>query len=445
MSAPRTARGAGYLLDHPWVLIGLAGLVAFTLWAIGSRTSDHTIRASFTSAVSIVPGLDVQIDGVDVGKIGKVRYEDGQALVDIGVDNEAWPLHQGTTAALRFGTTLGNGTRRIDLHPGPKSAPVIADGGVIPTKDTVTPVEFDQVFNTFTPRTRTAFRSFFKGGAANLEGRAPALNAGLHRTAPTLESASDVFDDLASDQAALRQLVLSGYKATRVLAAKRPVISDLMSVASATFDTFASNSQGVRDSLNEFSPTLVQARSTLRRADQSIDGLDGLMTDLKPALASLRPFIAVAGPTTADLRRLAPAASSTLATLRASAPKITTLVKDGIPFSEKLDPVLGKLGRQLSCVRPYAPEIAAFFSNWGSWAQGYDNSSHYGRIKAVFNATSFTSFPPIDTGAFLGTAGVGLKYAMPRPPGLNAGKPWLLPECGAGADAMDPTKDPEDK
>lgn len=438
-------RGAGLLLDHPWVPIGLAALIAFTLWAIGSRTSDHTIKASFTSAVSIAPGLDVQIDGVDVGKIGKVRYEDGQAQVDIGVDNAAWPLHQGTTAALRFGTTLGNGTRRIDLHPGPKSAPAIADGGIIPTADTVTPVEFDQVFNTFTPRTRTAFRSFFHGGAANLSGRAPQLNTGVKRAAPALESASDVFNDLASDQAALRQLVISGHRTTRLLAAKRPVISDLMSVAAATFDTFASNSQGVRDSLDEFAPTLVEARSTLRRADQSIDGLDGLVTDLKPALASLRPFIAVARPATADLHRLAPAASSTLATLRASGPQITTLLKDGIPFSKRLAPVLGGLSGQLSCVRPYAPEIAAFFSNWGSWAQGYDNSSHYGRIKAVFNATSFTSFPPINTDAFLNTAGAGLKYAMPRPPGLNAGKPWLLPECGAGANALDPTKDPEDK
>ncbi len=441
----RFSRSAGFLLDHPWVILGVVGLVAFTLWAIGSRTSDHKIRASFTGAVSVAPGLDVQIDGVDVGKIGKVSYDDGQALVEIGIDDESWPLHQGTTAALRFGTTLGNGTRRIDLTPGPESAPKIPEDGIIQTKDTVTPVEFDKVFDTFTPDTRASFRGFFKGGALNLQSRAPQLNRGIRRTAPALEATGDVFQDLASDEAALRQLVLSGHRTTRVLAAKRPEISDLMTVAAATFDTFARNSEGIRDSLDEFSPTLVDARNTLRRTDQSIAGLDGLVNDLKPALVALKPFTRVASPAAADLRRLAPAANATLASLRTNAPAITRLLKDGVPFSKQASPVLSTLGGQLNCVRPYAPEIAAFFSNWSSFTQGYDNRSHYGRVKAVLNQTSFTGFPAINTKAFLDTAGAGLSYAMPRPPGLNAGKPWLLPECGAGADALNPAKDPEDK
>ncbi|MCW3017379.1 MAG: hypothetical protein JWO02_4471 [Solirubrobacterales bacterium] len=435
----------GFLLDKPWVLLSIVGLIAFTLWAIGSRTSDHKIRASFTGAVSVAPGLDVQIDGVDVGKIGKVRYDDGQALVEIGVDDRAWPLRRGTTAALRFGTTLGNGTRRIDLTPGPQSAPEIPENGIIQTKDTVSPVEFDEVFNTFDPATRASFRGFFKGGALNLQARAPQLNGGIRKTAPALEATGDVFQDLASDEAALRRLVVSGHKTTRVLAAKRPQISNLVTVAAATFDAFASNSTGVRDSLDEFAPTLVDTRTTLQRTDKSIAGLDGLMTDLKPGLVALKPFIQVARPAAADLRRLAPAATGTMRTLRTSAPAVTTLLQEGVPFSKRLNPVLGTLSEQLACVRPYAPEIAAFFSNWSSWAQGYDNSSHYGRVKAVFNATSFTGYPAIKTNDFINTLGPGLKYAMPRPPGLNAGKPWLLPECGAGANALDPTKDPEDK
>lgn len=441
----RVTRGAGFVLDKPWVVLGVIGLVAFTLWAIGSRTSDHKIRASFTGAVSVAPGLDVQIDGVDVGKIGKVKYDDGQALVEIGIDDESWPLHQGTTAALRFGTTLGNGTRRIDLVPGPTSAPEIPENGIISTKDTVTPVEFDKVFDTFTPRTRAAFRGFFKGGAENLQTRAPQLNRGIRRTAPALEATGDVFQDLAADEGALRQLVASGYRTTNVLAAKRPQISDLMTVAAATFDTFARNSDGIRASLDEFAPTLVDTRSTLRRTDRSIAGLDGLVGDLKPAVAALKPFTRIARPAAADLSRLAPAANATLASLRTNAPAITRLLKDGVPFSKQASPVLSTLGVQLNCVRPYAPEIGAFFSNWSSFTQGYDNTSHYGRVKAVVNATSFTGYPAMDTKAFLDTAGAGLTYAMPRPPGLNAGKPWLLPECGAGADALDPTKDPEDK
>jgi hypothetical protein len=37
----------------------------------------------------------------------------------------------------------------------------------------------------------------------------------------------------------------------------------------------------------------------------------------------------------------------------------------------------------------------------------------------------------------------GMKYGFPRPPGTNAGQPWFQPQCGAGPEALDPSKDQE--
>jgi hypothetical protein len=57
--------------------------------------------------------------------------------------------------------------------------------------------------------------------------------------------------------------------------------------------------------------------------------------------------------------------------------------------------------------------------------------------------------PPVPVGSPLSSKqavdlhGGALHYAMPRPPGLNAGQPWFQPQCGAGPDALDPAKDPE--
>ena len=39
--------------------------------------------------------------------------------------------------------------------------------------------------------------------------------------------------------------------------------------------------------------------------------------------------------------------------------------------------------------------------------------------------------------------GGGTQYAFPRPPGLNAGQPWLVAQCGAAAEALDAARDPE--
>src|SRR3954468_7110625 len=109
----------GLVLDRPWYVLLLAGLVAFTWWAVGTRKQPHHVRAAFSSAFNLVPGQAVSVDGLEVGKVGKVRYDGGKALVDIGIkDKQFWPLHEGTRVISRWGTTIGSGTRRLGLGPG---------------------------------------------------------------------------------------------------------------------------------------------------------------------------------------------------------------------------------------------------------------------------------------------------------------------------------------
>ena len=93
------------------------------------------------------------------------------------------------------------------------------------------------------------------------------------------------------------------------------------------------------------------------------------------------------------------------------------------------------------CIRPYGPELSGFLSTWIGYTKGYDAQGHSARI--------LVQAPPVPVGSPLSSKqavdlhGGALKYAMPRPPGLNAGQPWFQPQCGAGPDALDPAKDPE--
>ena len=109
-------------------------------------------------------------------------------------------------------------------------------------------------------------------------------------------------------------------------------------------------------------------------------------------------------------------------------------------------PQLGSIGRQsveqLKCIRPYTPDAVAFFTNWADFLSATDGKDKYIRANvqlltpAPYNAITGNS-------ADIAKAFPGLRYAFPRPPGLNAGQPWFLPECGAGKDSLDPSKDPE--
>lgn len=419
-------------------------MVLFGFWVASTRTQEHHVRAVFPAATSLVPGLDVQAHGVDVGKISSVEYVDGRAVVGLGIDDDqVWPLRRGTTATIRYGTTAGNGTRRIDLVPGPEDAPEIEDGGIIASRDTRAPVEFDEIFRMMDHASRTHMRSLVDRTAKTLEDRAGKLNAGIRATAPALENAGGLLGDLAADQAALRNLITGTHRAAGTLDAHREQVAGIISLASQTFAEFAANTRAIGESIELAPDTLKDARSTLARLDGSVDKLTTLVKDAGPGAAELPRLATDARPAVARLARTAPVLTDLLRSGRRTAPDITELLKEAAPFARRLTPILTDVAPMFGCLRPYTPEIAGAMSNWASYAKNHDDYGHYARMNVLGGPTSLTSQPPIATSTV--TQGTGIRYAMPRPPGQNEGRPWFLPECGVGPDALDPTKDPEDR
>ncbi len=419
--ASSSRRGLGLIRRQPWLVIGMIALVAGALWVKSTRTQTHHVLVAFDTVISLRPGLDVQVDGVDVGKISSVELSDGQAIVGLGIDDEQlWPLHRGTTAAIRFGTTIGNGTRRVDVEPGPASAPAIPEGGIIGPEHSSSPVEFDQVFNMMDRKTRADMQELLPRSSATLSGRSRQLNSGFREMAPAFQALGGMMSELAADELALRSLVLNARRTTRALASRSDQLSDLMTVAAATFDEFRSNSQEVRDSLQTVPPALRETRTTLARLHPTFTTLEELFADLRPGARQLEPFVQAARPALAELRPMARTGVGALRDLRAGAPTITRLLRDLRPFSIELGRIIGLLRIGFECIRPYGPEIGGFLSTWASYTQGKDATGHYGRVR-------------INPGPTPAEA----KFAVPRPPGLNAGQPWYRPSCQATAESFD--------
>jgi virulence factor Mce-like protein len=427
--------------DRPWPVIGALLAVLLVVLYLGSEGEPHNVYAVFDSAVSVVPGLDVDVNGVAVGKVSSVRVSDGKALVGIGLANSDWPLHQGTTATIRYGTTIGNGTRRIDLDPGPASAPLIPQNGIIVERYTTTPVEFDQLFDAFDTQTREALRSMLAGMGTAFGPVGPALNAGLRTTAPPLNSLSGVMSQLGLDQSALASLLRNGDEVTATLAAHQSQIEDVVSSAAASFNELANHSEEIRQSLELAPDSLDDARTFLHRLNPSVDKLDTLIRALGPGASELIPVAEVAQPAIARLRQVAPALENTLATARAAAPQITRLLREAQPFAASLTPALMKLAPMLACVRPYAPELTALLTHWTGWASDYDSLGHYGRIQIQAGFTSDNATTGLTPAEFAATS--GLQYAFPRPAGLTAGHPVYDAACGVTPAALDPGDDAE--
>jgi phospholipid/cholesterol/gamma-HCH transport system substrate-binding protein len=429
-------------------ITAIAGVAAVLLIAIiivaGGGSSGHTVKASFDSAVQLAPGQEVRVAGRKVGEIGKVEISGGHSVVELKIrEDDVWPLHRGTTANTRWGSTTSLAYRYVEVQPGPRSQPELADGALLPQTETKTAFELDQAYRIFRGRTRSDFKVLVGELAHTLQGRASALREGLRDAGNGLDQTSALMHELAADDRALRTLVTAGDTATSALASRPNDLSGLVVHAAQTFDELAQHARAQQAALDRAPRAFNTATDTLGRLDTSLVGLQALVDDIRPGARDLRTLATPTRRAVNELRSVAPLATATLRRGRLAAPDLQRLLKTGTDFLPQLGTALKGLDPIIGCLRPYAPEIAGMMSTWSGYNKNYDAGGHYARtFPLMFNA-ALVGGTPLNSLQITRTYADRLFYAMPRPPGLNAGQPWFLPQCGAGPESVDPAKDPE--
>ena len=420
----------------------LALAVAAVAIVVLQNGSSHRLRAVFASALQVVPGEQVRIAGRNVGSVASIGLDGGVAVVGMSIDGGAWPLHQGTTAELRFGSAAGYATRFVELHPGRAGEPALADDGVLPMSQTTTPVEFDQVFDTFPAPARASLAGTLQNAAGVLRGHASDLAAALQH-GRALTSFAGVQRDLGTDPNALSTLVTAAANVSGTLATRDAQLESLAGDAATTFQALAVNASAQQQTLDRLPVTLTAARGTLTHLDHSLTGLSALVSDLAPGARGLRTVAPVLRTTLTTLQQVAPLATATLRTGTRTLPALSHFLLSATTFTPGLTHALSAANPMLACIRPYTPEIAGFAGTWDGYTENYDAAGHYARI--LVQESALVPGTPLNSAQMTSLPTGGLHYAMPRPPGLNVGQPWFLPQCGAGRDALNPTDDPESR
>jgi hypothetical protein len=142
------------------------------------------------------------------------------------------------------------------------------------------------------------------------------------------------------------------------------------------------------------------------------------------------------------LVQVGPDARDTLATARRATPALNPLLRKATAQLPQVESIGRQAAEQLSCLRPYSPEIASFFSNWGDFASGTDGRDKFFRANVLVPTPVATNVSPYNSAEALKLF-PGTVYGFPRPPGQAAGQPWFQPQCGVGPDTLDATKDGE--
>ena len=132
------------------------GVVALVLFAAALSVTWIFLRGGFRGGVPVealfsAPGVgqqlpiggDVKIRGVLVGNIAEIRYEDGNAVVELRL-NDGLELPADTAAEIRSKTIFGQ--KWVELLPpdDPSAEGILAAGSVIPDERTTEPLELER-------------------------------------------------------------------------------------------------------------------------------------------------------------------------------------------------------------------------------------------------------------------------------------------------------------
>jgi phospholipid/cholesterol/gamma-HCH transport system substrate-binding protein len=192
---------------------------------------------------------------------------------------------------------------------------------------------------------------------------------------------------------------VSSSRTVTAIAERRDDLSSLVGNANATTGAIASENRALSEALNLLPTTLRGGNSTFVNLRATLDDLDPLVNDSKPAtknlapfLRELRPLVHDAKPTVADLSTLVrrPGPDNDLVDATLKLPSFQRVaspaLKNGTGALKRSQPVL-------EFVRPYIPELVGWFRDFGVGAANYDANGHYARIQPIFNAFQLHDLP----------------------------------------------------
>jgi phospholipid/cholesterol/gamma-HCH transport system substrate-binding protein len=426
------ARGAALL-----ALVAVIAVVAVVLLRDGAST---TYRLRFQNAGQLVKDDDVQVGGRRIGSVRDITLtDDNQAEIEIAVDRDFAPLHEGTTATIRATSLSGIANRYIALTPGPNSRPKLPSDALLTTDSTTSIVDLDQLFNTIDPATRKALQQFVQGNARWYVGRGAQANQAAKYLDPALSSSRALVGEVAGDQDTFDAFLRTSSRTVGALAARRDDLANLVTNANTTAAAIGDENASLSRALGLLPDTLRRANTTFVNLRATLDDLDVLVAASKPAtkrlapfLEELRPLVRDARPTIADLSTLIrrPGAGNDLIDLLDRAPRLEQVAR---PALKNTTQALKDSTPVLQFVRPYSADLVGWLRDFGQGASNYDANGHFARIQPMFNAYSFadnptggtlTPIPPSQRLAGLQTGFVRRCPGAASQPAADGSAPW---------------------
>jgi ABC-type transporter Mla subunit MlaD len=412
------------------------GILLFLWITFGGPTPfkarPYEINVPFKEATQLAQQSDVRISGVSVGKVQDIVLAPNgeQAMAKVDINDKYGPLPANTRAILRTKTLLGE--TYIELTPGSRKGPKLADGGTLPAAQIAESVQLDEIFRTFNAKTRAAFQTWQQEAAVAIEGQGASLSYAFGELEPAFTSFDRVFRVLDSQRLAVKQLFRNGATSLRALRGRQGELAGLIENSNAVFSTTAARDRDIEALFRAFPTFQDESKLTLNRLKSFALNADPVMKQLVPVAEQLSPTLIA-------FSKLAPQAKGFFEGLEpvidrapTGFPAARKLFRDQFPpLLRAVDPFLRNLNPVITGLGLYKHELTATMANIAAISNGKLTEEN-----AAFNPESLATYPSRTT--------TGRTNAYPQPlamKSLATGLPSFdVRGCTSGVTA---TLDPE--
>lgn len=387
--------------------LGAAGIV--------DKSGSYEASVVLDTATGVVKGGPVRVDGFKAGTVKDITVVGGdKAKVTFSLDEKFAPLHDGATATIGWKAVLSERQLEISDAAG-KTKAEIPDGGQLRGTN-VAPVEVADLLAALDAPTRTKLQGTLGALSSTLKGSEQDANATIASAGPALAQLSSVLKAVGTDGPAIKSLVSRLDELMTAIGRRDGDVKTMVSQLHQLTSQVATRREDLRTTLTKLPATLKTATETLDDVPATVDDVVPLLRDLQPAsekldttATRLRPLLQDARPLIDQLRPTLASAGTLLTTTpgllddtHSLLPQATSLVKAG--------------QKPVEFLRPYTPEVTAFFSTWASAFANYDSNGNFARIFGQAGTTSFNENP--------GIVPPGVTYDPYPKPGEIVGQAW---------------------
>lgn len=364
------------------------------------RAKTYEVKIPFDEATQLAEQSDVRISGVNVGKVQSIALAPNgrQALATVNIDDQYAPLPKSTRAILRTKTLLGE--TYIELTPGSRDVPELADGGTLSEANLAQSVQLDEIFRTFNAETRADFQGWMQEAAVAINGQGQNLSYALGGLEPTFTELDRLFRVLDSQRLAVGQLFRNGATTFQALRGREGELANLIRSSNAVFQTTARRDRDIEALFRAFPTFLDESRLTLDRLKGFSQNADPLMKQLVPAAEQLSPTLIALSKLAPESKAFFEGLGPVIKRAPAGFAAFRKIFRDQFPpLLRAVDPFLRNLNPILVGLKLYKNEVTGFFGNIAAASNGIlteENARgeklHSLRVMGPLNPETYATF-----------------------------------------------------